>query len=184
MKFNNVFLIVASVFLAIIIGCKKEDDNTVYGCTVAYALNYNSLAESTDGSCKYAGQYVLDSITLVQFPVLDGAGAPWDVADGPDVYFEFRNNQNALIYSAAIASDLSGEYTWNLDPTPFIDADTNLYFNLKFFDSDAATDPTMAFVNPYFFNYTAYGSQQNKYPNIFTLVDDSVIIELHGSWIE
>lgn len=184
MKLNQFQIAFVCISTLLFTSCQKEVEDTVYGCTIDYALNYNPDAEATDGSCKYPSLYQLSSIKLVQFPVLDGTGAPWDPSDAPDFHFEFKNNQNVLIYGSSTVDNVVGNYTWNLNPTPYIDVDTNLYFNLQLFEDDAGGSVIASWVNPYFYTYTANGNQSPKYPEVMSFVDDSVIIELHGSWIE
>lgn len=172
------------LIISVSTSCKKEEDTGVYGCTQEYALNYNPDAEHSDGSCSFPGHYTLDKIRLVSFPVLDSYGLPWDTTDGPDVFFEFRDIVGTLIYGSPVASNLTSEYTWDLNPDPWVKCDTNLYFYLKFFDNDAGGDSLMTTFNPYFYDYTNHGSQSSKYPDIITLSSDSVVVELQGSWVE
>jgi len=57
-------------------------------------------------------------IWLTQYPLLDSSSAPWDVSDGPDIYFKvYRNDTSNVVLTTAVSNNVTAPpVTMNITP--------------------------------------------------------------------
>jgi hypothetical protein len=114
MKHTFSFLLACLVLLAMTSACKKDED-----CPTGF--------QGSDCNQQITpSKIIVNAVRVTKFPALDPGGASWDVADGPDIYFQMYTDADGIIYD---------------QPTFFEDADASQ-------DFDLTVTPPIEILNP------------------------------------
>lgn len=126
----------------------------------------------------------ITGITLTDFSFVKTTGAPWDVANGPDVYFKITENDSIVVFdgislidSNVVQADLP--LKWTL-ATPFVINDFSEYKAIKIYDGDAPGPDE--YIGKAGFTPASYANAQDHYPDSIQINTADVFITLFLKW--
>ena len=127
----------------------------------------------------------ITKVTITNFPFVDGNGSAWDPFSGPDVFFNFVNQSNTVLYAGTNLrkTDVTPAMlplVYNL-PTPheITDFQTPQYLDLWDYDSPDPDD----FINYVGFIMSDYTVGSNPYPSTISLNQNGIIMTLNLTWL-
>lgn len=126
----------------------------------------------------------ITNVIITNFPFVDGNGTSWDLFSGPDVFFNFVNQSNTVLFSGVslkkmdvTSSMLPLSYTLTT-PHEISDFVTAQYLDLWDYDSPDPDD----FINYVGFQMSNYTSGANPYPTSVSLTQNGITFTMNLTW--
>ena len=127
----------------------------------------------------------ITKVTITNFPFVDGNGTAWDSFSGPDVFFNFVTQSNAVLFNGTSLRKMDVTpamlpLVYNI-PTPheITDFNTSQFLDLWDYDTPDADD-FIGFVGFLMSNYT---SGSSPYPSTVSLTQNGITMTLDLTWL-